>query len=140
MSRSEHPGRNAIVVRLVLAVPLVVVVGLVLQDRAPGNMGNGFLTGGLVALVGFGLATWRSSRDPESATTFERAFTQLGDERDDAVLTRALAVLGITAVPLTGVAAIALPLGADTPMVMALLLAAQLGVGAVAFLRVNRTS
>lgn len=139
MSRSEHPGRNAIVVRLVLAVPLV-VVGLVLQDRAPGNMGNGFLTGGLVALVGFGLATWRSSRDPESATTFERAFTQLGDERDDAVLTRALAVLGITAVPLTGVAAIALALGADTPMVMALLLAAQLGVGAVAFLRVNRTS
>ena len=74
------------------------------------------------------------------ATTFERAWLQSGDERDDAVLTRSLAVLGLLAFPLTGVAAIAIAVGAHVPMVMCLLLFTQVAVGVVAFGVINRRS
>lgn len=90
--------------------------------------------------MGVSLAVWRSTTRPDAATTFERAFTQTGDERDDAVLTRALAVLGLCTLPLTGVAAIAVALGADHAMVMALLLFGQLAIGATAFVTINRRS
>ena len=54
-------------------------------------------------------------------------------QRDDAVLTRALAVLGVSALPLTGVAAVAIGLGADVPPVLTLLLLTELAAFAVAF-------
>lgn len=123
---------------LALAVTLVLIVGMWLQEHGPGNMGRGFVSGGLIALVGMTLAVWRASKGPNAATTFERAFTQTGDERDDAVLTHALAVLGLSSVPLTGVAAVALALDVDPAMVMALLLFGQIAIGAVAFIVINR--
>jgi hypothetical protein len=83
---------------------------------------------------------WRVTRRPDRATTFERAWTQTGDERDDAVLTRALAVLGLLAVPLTGGAAIAIGMGAAVEMVLALLLMVEVAVGAAAFVVVDRRS
>ncbi|MFD3444700.1 hypothetical protein ACFDTO_08895 [Microbacteriaceae bacterium 4G12] len=83
---------------------------------------------------------WRLTRRPARATTFERAWTQTGDERDDAVLTRALAVVGLLAIPLTGAATIAIALGASVETVLALLLAAEILVGAVAFAVINRRS
>lgn len=125
-----------------LAAGLVVLIGggLLLQQYGPGNMGTGFMTGGAVALIAAAVAMWRSTRRPETATTFERAFTLTGDERDDAVLTRALAVLGLSTLPITGVAAIAIALGAHAPMVLALLLFGQFAVVAVAFVVINRRS
>ncbi|MGB7983198.1 MAG: hypothetical protein WCF36_20640 [Candidatus Nanopelagicales bacterium] len=83
---------------------------------------------------------WRVARDPDRASTFERAFSQQGDERDDAVLTQALAVLGLLALPLTGAAAIAIGLGTDVAMTLALLLVAQVLVGGLAFVRIIRRS
>ena len=118
----------------------LIATGLLLREHAPGNMGEGLLSGGAVALLAVAVMVWRVSRRPDSATTLERAWTQTGDERDDAVLTRALAVLGLLAVPLTGVAAIAIGLGAAVEMMLALLLFAQLAVGALAFVVVNRRS
>ncbi|MGY1636086.1 hypothetical protein ACI78V_05475 [Geodermatophilus sp. SYSU D00742] len=56
------------------------------------------------------------------------------------VLTRALAVLGLLALPLTGVAGIAIGLGAAVEMVVALLLFVEVAVGAVAFAVVSRRS
>ena len=103
-------------------------------------MGNGFLQGAAFGLVLAGVGLWRALRRPESATSFERAFTQTGDERDDAVLTQALAVLGLLAFPLTAVATIAIGLGAQVEMVLALLLFAELGVGGAAFFVINRRS
>lgn len=133
--------RKALVAGVLLAfVALVVAVGLLLRERAPGNMGVGFLQGAAVGLLAVLLMVWRLSRRPERATTFERAWSQTGDERDDAVLTRALAVLGLLAFPLTAVAAIAIALGAQTSMVLALLLFAEIIVGALAFAVVNRRS
>ena len=68
------------------------------------------------------------------------AASQTGDERDDAVLTRALAVLGLASFPLTAATAIAVAFGASVEMCLALLLFAELGVGAAAFAVVARRS
>lgn len=63
-----------------------------------------------------------------------------GDARDDAVLTCALAVLGLAAFPLTAAAVIAIGLGTYVPMVLTLLLQAEVLVGAAAFVVINRRS
>ncbi|GGM20955.1 MULTISPECIES: hypothetical protein [Micromonospora] len=138
----ERGGRQPVIFLGLLLVILAVVVptGLLLREHGPGNMGSGFLMGAAVGLVGVAVGFWRLTRRPDRATTFERAWTQTGDERDDAVLTRSLAVLGLLAVPLTGVAAIAIGLGAPVEMMLALLLLAQAAVGATAFTVINRRS
>ncbi|MCK0111874.1 hypothetical protein MWU75_06950 [Ornithinimicrobium sp. F0845] len=135
MSTTEMTGRQKAAVLLLMMVVLggVILLGLVLREHGPGNMGTGFLQGAAVGVVGVAVMAWRVTRHPDRATTFERAFTQQGDERDDAVLTRALAVLGLAAFPLTGAAAIAIALGLDVAMVLALLLIAELLVGVIAY-------
>jgi hypothetical protein len=147
MSNHESPARQmtpkhkvwaAVAALTTLAV--VIVVGMLLREHGPGNMGNGFLQGAAFGLVIAAVVGWRISRSPERATTFERAWTQTGDERDDALLTRALAVLGLLAFPLTAVAAIAIALGATVEMMIALLLFAEIGVLAIAFAVISRRS
>jgi hypothetical protein len=131
--------RTTLAVGAVLAaLALVVAAGLLLREHGPGDMGLGLLQGAAAGLVGAAVVTWRVRRRPARATTFERAWTQTGDERDDAVLTRALAVLGLLALPLTGVAAVAIGLGAAVEVVLALLLVTEVAVGAVAFAAVSR--
>jgi hypothetical protein len=132
--------KPALALAAAVTVALLIATGLLLREYAPGNMGVGFLQGGAVGLIGAGVVWWRVSRRPETATTLERAWTQIGDERDDDVLTRALAVLGLLAFPLTGAAAIAVGLGALAEMILVLLLLAELVVGAVAFAVINRRS
>lgn len=56
------------------------------------------------------------------------------------MLTRALAVLGLLAFPLTGATAIAIGLGAEAMMMMTLLLLAEVAAGALAFAVINRRS
>jgi hypothetical protein len=142
MSTDTRTGqRAAVVLGVVLTVvALLVATGLLLREHAPGNMGMGFLVGAVVGLAGVGLMWWRVSRRPENATILERGWTQTGDERDDAVLTRSLAVLGLVAFPLTGAAGIAVGLGAAAEMMLTLLLFAEAAVGAVAFAVINRRS
>jgi hypothetical protein len=140
MSRAESTSarwRAATLAGLAGGLVVVVVGGILLREHGPGSMGNGFLGGGLLAVAGAGLASWRAASRPATATTFERSFTQSGDERDDLVLTHALAVLGLCSLPATGVAAVAISLGAGPSMVMALLLVAQLAIGAAAFAIAN---
>lgn len=127
-------------VLMVVGMTVLIVTGLLLQRYGPGNMGLGMLAGGAVGLAAAGVAVWRVARRPGSATTFERAWTQTGDERDSAVLTRSLAVLGLAAFPLTAVAAVAIGFGALVEMMLALLLFAEIAVGAVAFVVINRRS
>ncbi len=135
MLTTEMTSRQKAIALLAAAIglTLLVGVGLLLRENAPGNMGNGFLVGGGVALIAALIMGWRVTHAPSSATTFERAFTQHGDERDDAVLTRALAVLGLLSLPLTGAAAIAIALGAEVAMILVLLMAAQALTGVIAF-------
>ena len=119
---------------------VVLTLGLLLREHGPGNMGNGLLQGAGLGLVLAAVMGWRLVRRPERVTTFERAWSQTGDERDDAVLTRALAVLGLASFPLTATAAIAIAFGASVEMCLALLLFAEVGVGALAFAVVDRRS
>lgn len=135
MSTTEMTARQKAIALLVMMLALggVIVVGLLLREHGPGNMGTGFLQGAAVGVLGMAVVAWRVTRRPDSATSFERAFTQQGDERDDEVLTRALAVLGLAAFPLSGAAAVALGLGAGVPMVICLLLLAQVLVAVVAY-------
>ncbi|MFV2113802.1 hypothetical protein ACFHW0_15890 [Micromonospora sp. LOL_025] len=142
MSTDRHTDRRrALALGVGMAiVALLIAVGLLLREHAPGNMGVGFLLGAALGLIGVGVMAWRLSRRPERATTFERAWSQSGDERDDAVLTRALAVLGLLALPLTGTAGIAIGLGAAVEMMLALLILAEVLVGATAFAVINRRS
>lgn len=125
---------------VLVGLPALVVTGLLLQEHGPGNMGAGFLAGGAVGIVVAGIGLWRITRTPSRASTFERAWTQTGDERDDAVLTRSLAILGLLSFPLTAVAAIAIGFGALVEMIIALLLISQALVGAIAFFIINRRS
>jgi len=122
------------------AIAVLLTVGLLLREHGPGNMGNGLLQGAAFGLVVAAVMGWRLAKRPQSVTTFERAWSQTGDERDDAVLTRALAVLGLASFPLTATAAIAIAFGASVEMCLALLLFAEVGVGALAFLVINRRS
>ncbi|RMB61545.1 hypothetical protein [Tessaracoccus antarcticus] len=135
MSRIEMTSRQKAIMLMMAAVGLTILVGvgLLLRERAPGNMGNGFLVGAGVAIVAALIMGWRATRSPSAATSFERAWTSLGDERDDAVLTKALAFLGVLALPLTGVAALAIGLGADVPMVLVFLMTAEALAGIIAF-------
>lgn len=133
--------QKAVIFGAVSAVLVLIFgAGLLLREYAPGNVGNGFLQGAAVGLLAAGVMFWRVWRAPEKATTFERAFTQSGDERDDALLTRALAVMGLGAFTLTGIAAIVIILGAHTAMVLFFLLVAQLLVGVIAYAVFSRRS
>lgn len=132
--------RTVTVLGVMVLIAVVVGAGLLLQEHGPGNMGTGFLQGAAVGLVVFGVILWRVSRAPEKASTFERAFTSSGDERDDVLLTRALAVLGLAAIPLTGVAAIVIALGLEVAMVLFFLLVAQVAVGVAAYAVISRRS
>lgn len=123
---------------VLLFLAVLASAGLLLREYAPGNMGNGFLVGAGVAVIAAAVAGWRVLQRPDRATTLERGWTQTGDERDDAILTRALAVLGLAAFPATGVAAIIIALGASAAVVLALLFFAQIGIFAVAFTVSNR--
>jgi hypothetical protein len=142
MSTDEHTGnRKAVVLVVVIAIlALMIATGALLREHAPGNMGTGFLVGAAAGLVGAAAFAWRVIKRPGRATTFERAWTQTGDERDDAVLTQSLAMLGLLALPLTGAATIAIGLGAAVEMMLALLLLAEVVVGATTFAVINRRS
>lgn len=142
MSTSELTARQKtfVLLTVMLLLTAVVGVGMLLQEHGPGNMGTGLLQGAAFALVGSAVVFWRVVRRPDRVSTFERAFTQTGDERDDVLLTRALAVLGLAACPLTGTAAVAIGLGADVSMMLFLLLVGQLGVGTTAFAVIARRS
>lgn len=123
-----------------VAIAVLVTAGLLLREYAPGNMGNGFLGGAGLAVVASAVALWRVVRRPERTTTFERGWTQAGDERDDAVLTRSLAVLGLLALPTTGAASMAIAVGAPTVATLGILMFVQIGVFVAAFVVINRRS
>lgn len=138
---TEPRTRKQFTLSLAIGLPttaVLIVVGLLLNEHGPGNMGTGLLIGGAIGLLGAVVLWWRVIRRRGSATTFERAWTQTGDERDDTVLTHALAVLGLLALPLTGAAAIAIAFEAAVDMVLALLLFAEIMVGVVAFAVASR--
>ncbi|WP_434994716.1 hypothetical protein [Arthrobacter sp. Ld5] len=140
--QTDTPARRKVVALGILAVILVLmaVVVVLLRQHAPGNMIPGFLVGlGIGMAAALGMA-WRVLRRPDRASTFERAWTQTGDEREDALLTRALAVVGLVSLPSVGVATLAIGFGAEAPMVMTLLMGALAVTGVSSFAVFNHRS
>jgi len=115
-----------------LAGSIVLVTGtLLILTYGPEDMGKGFAVGGAISLSVFAFAVWRVARKPTDASSFERAFTGAGDERDRTVATKASAVVGLVSIPATGVATVAVAIGADADVVLATLLYALLAVAVV---------
>ncbi len=136
MRNGSAPGKRApLVVGLLAGAAVVVVLGLLVREFGPGNMGNGVLAGGSIALLGIGAAAWRAWHRPDDAGPLERHFAGSADERDAVVLTRALAVAGVTALPLTGLATVAIAVGLRWDIALAVLLFAQLAILVVAYRR-----
>ncbi|AUZ88510.1 hypothetical protein CVO76_13345 [Arthrobacter agilis] len=121
MQTDTHFSRTVVglgILGVILALVTVAVV--LLREHAPGDMIPGFLVGLGIGVAGALVMAWRVFRRPERASTFERAWTQTGDEREDTLLTRALAVVGLASLPLVGITTLAIGFGAEAPMVMTL--------------------
>lgn len=142
MSTTDRSPLSTRTVAIVSSIVLVVVVTgwLALREYAPGTMGNGFLTGGLATYVLFLVVAWRAHRSPASLTAAERELTHAGDERDASVSRRSLAFVGAIALPLTSVGAIAIAVGVDPAMIMALLLWTLLLSHVASFAVIDRRS
>jgi hypothetical protein len=97
-------------------------------------MVSGFLVGLVLGSTSPAPLPWpaRAPR-PDQASTFERAWTQTGDERENTLLTRALAVVGLVSLPLTGAATLFIGFGAEAPMVMTLFMGALFVTGISTF-------
>lgn len=140
MSTSLRSRPILVILTSVLPLAIVLLGWLALRGNSPGNMAGGYLAGGLIATAAAWFMMWRAILRPQRASPFERAWTQTGDERDDAVLTRALAVVGLLSFPLVGVAGGALGLGVDPAMTLTLLLLAQCLLLAGSFVVITRRS
>ena len=103
-TRAQPLRRPLQAVGLLTGAAILVPLVLLLNRYGPGDMDRGAAVGGGIALAGFAVAAWRAMRRPESTTSLDRAFTRTGDERDDAVLTAALAVVGIVSPPASAIA------------------------------------
>jgi hypothetical protein len=126
------------VATLLFALALLPTAVLFLRRYAPGDMWLGCLVGGLVTLLLLGVAAHRARRSPQTVTTAERIVASHGDERDRTVRNRALASLGVAAIPLTSVAAVAVAVGTPAAATLTLLLWTLLAVVVTAFLRADR--
>ncbi|NKX92946.1 hypothetical protein HF995_06590 [Sanguibacter hominis ATCC BAA-789] len=120
-------------VGLLAATAVLVPLVLILNRYGPGDMGRGAAVGGSAVLVGFALAAWRAMRRPESTSTLDRVFTRTGDERDDAVATAALAIVGVVSLPASAIATAAVAVGAPALPTLTILLYALLAVAIVAY-------
>ncbi|MHA7179849.1 hypothetical protein ACX80J_06980 [Arthrobacter sp. MDB2-24] len=138
----DIPARRTALALGILAVilGLVTITVVLLREHAPGNMVPGFLVGLGLGIAGALVMAWRVLRQPDQASTFERAWTQTGDEREDTLLTRALAVVGLVSLPLTGIATLAIGFGVDAPMVMTLLMGTLFVIGVSSFAMFNHRS
>lgn len=134
MQTDTRFSRNVVALGILgVILGLVTVTVVLLREHAPGHMIPGFLVGLGIGVAGALVMAWRVLRRPERATTFERAWTQTGDEREDTLLTRALAVVGLASLPLVGIATLAIGFGAEPAMVMTLLMGALFVIGVASF-------
>jgi peptidoglycan/LPS O-acetylase OafA/YrhL len=134
MQTDTRASRNVVALGILgVILGLVTVTVALLREHAPGNMIPGFLVGLGIGIAGALVMAWRVLRRPERASTFERAWTQTGDEREDTLLTRALAVVGLASLPLIGIATLAIGFGAEPPMVMTLLMGTLFITGIASF-------
>ncbi len=126
----------------ILAGAVVVILGyLALNGRSPGNMAGGFLVGGATVLAAAAVGRWRAVRRPSAAGSAARWFGAVPDERDDDVLTRALAIVGYVAIMASSLSTVLVATTSWDPLAIAAILPALLlGTLIVSFAVINRRS
>lgn len=123
---------------LVAGIAVLVPIVVLLVNKGPGNMGAGAAVGGGLTLIAFTVALWRTIRRPASSTTIERSVTGAGDERDRLVATKSAAVVGVASLPVTGIASVAVAIGAPAIPTLAIMLYTLLATAVVSFIVVSR--
>lgn len=134
---------TAITIRKGLALLFVGVVltsaigvSLLSHESLPDDWGTVILGAASVGILASLFLGWRVFLKGADISAFERALTAretMDDERGDAVLTRSLAVVGLTSIPLTGAAGISIALGLPVILILIALMAAHVLTGIIAF-------
>jgi hypothetical protein len=125
------------------AVVAVVSIWMLLRSsdsESAQSMAKGSLVGGAIGIAAATIAIWRARRRPDKASSSDRITSGLADERDRAVWRQATSIVGMCALPLCSVAAVAASLGAPVDAVMAILLWTQLVLLVVTVAVVERRS
>lgn len=123
---------------LMAAVVLVLAIAGTLAAVGEPGTAAGVLCGAAVTLLLVAFAGRRMKRAGADAPTAARVFGGLPDERDAAVLTGALTVVGLVALLTTALAPIAVSLGLDAETVLGALPYLLLATGLVAFVVIDR--
>ncbi|MDM8084035.1 hypothetical protein QUV83_04565 [Cellulomonas cellasea] len=139
-SHASPHGHTALAARLAAVLVTAAALIATLERWGPGNLGRGVAVGCLIGAALGGVALWRGTGRPDSATPGDRLCAGSGDERDHAIATRAFAVVGVSALPLTSAATLAISLGAPVAPSLFFLVVAQLAFGYGAFALVTRSA
>ncbi len=123
-----------------VAVGLVICLGLALAVGLAGNRdaAAGILTGGVAVLVLAGWARWRSVRAVDRAGTAARIAAGRPDERDLRVHQATLAVVGVIAILLSGLASAATFLSVDATVLVRVMPFVLVATMLIAFVLVDR--
>ena len=125
---------------LVSGIAVLVPLVILLAKKGPGDMGAGAAAGGGLVLIAFAIAAWRTLRRPARTTTLERSWTGSGDERDRLVATKSAAIVGVSSLPIAGLATAAVAIGAPAVPTLTILLYTLLAIAVVSFLVIARRS
>lgn len=138
INATSAPARRAAWTVGLLAGLVAVIAGYaLLEPRAPGNVATGFLGGGLAALALIALQRWRVMRRASGGAAARWAAGE-PDERDDAILTRALAVVGFAGILGGSAAVVAMFAGVDAAVLLGALPAVLIAVLVIAFAAYSR--
>lgn len=143
MSTEPRPATSTAIWSLSILAGAVAVIAvfLALNGRSPGNMAGGALAGGATVLVAAAVGRWRAVRRADKAGSTARWLGAVPDERDDDVLTRALAVVGYVAVMASCLAVVLVAATSWEPLAIVGALPALLLVTlVVSFAVINRRS
>lgn len=119
------------VVALVLALAVILTLFVLLHPRNA-SLANGILSGGL-AVLAFGVFALVRRGRGRGSSSLERGLGSAADERDEALMTRTLAVDGIAGMALMSANLVAVALGVRPEVAGTLATWADLGVMGAAY-------
>ena len=140
MRRDRTPAqqRNTWLLAVLSGAVAIVALYAVLAGRAPGDAAEGALAGGGSVLLAACVARWRTVRRARTAGTAARIGGGALDERDNHVLTRTLAVVGVVAIITSALASAAGMVGADATVVVGAVPFVLLAALGITFVVVDR--